>query len=810
MFGWLLEDTRYGLRMLRKTPGFTAITVATLALGIGANTALFSVVDAILLRPLPYPDSDRLLLVMEKPPQGRMNSVSAANFLDWRDQNRVFEHLAATTFATFDLSLKGNPDRAAGMRVSAGFFDLLGIQPALGRGFTAEDDRPGAPCVTVFSHGAFERRFGADRGVIGQALMVDGAKCTVIGVMPARFRFVGGPEMWATLALDPAKVTRDFHYLAPLARLKGGVTLDEARAQMLTIAKNIERAYPKSNKGWSVTLEPLHALIVEGERAGVLVLFGAVAFVLLIGCVNVANLLLAKAAVRQRELAVRSSLGAGRGRLIAQVMVESVLLSLAGGVLGIVLAFWLVRLTPSVMPKFLLDGMPEITLDWRVLLFALGVSLATGLLFGLAPAWRASQIDLHRTLKEVGRGSSAGSGSRRFRGALVAGEMALSLALLAGAGLMVRSMVAMYATDPGFRPEDVLTMHLSMPQTRYSAAAQVRAFDRQLLERMRALPGVRAASLSMTTPLQGSAFGMPFQVIGQPEKPVSERPGEPFQLVTHDFFRTMGIRLRKGRFFSEKDDENATRVAVVNETFVKRYLSKLEPVGQRLRIEELVSGQQKLGPEVAWEIVGVMGNVKFGGLNSDEVPEIYVPLMQSPWPGGVLAVRTAIAPERMTQAVRVAIHDLDKDMPITEIKTMRQIASESVAQPRLQTWIIGAFAAVALLLAALGIYGVMAYTVEQSTHDLGVRMALGARPADLLRMTLRQGLLLAGIGVILGLVGSLALTRTMVRLLYGVKPTDPLTFVVVAVLLTTVALLATYIPARRAAAVDPIVALRWE
>jgi putative ABC transport system permease protein len=810
MLDWLLDDARYGLRMLRKNPGFTAITIATLALGIGANTALFSVVDAILLRPLPYPDSDRLLLVMEKPPQDRMNSVSAANFLDWRDQNRVFAHLAATDFATFDLSVKGSPDRAFGLRVSADFFDLLGIPPAVGRTFAADDERPGAACVTVLSHGSFQRRWGGDRGAIGQTLMVDGNKCTVIGVMPARFRFVGGPEMWVPLALDPAKVTRDFHYLAPLGRLRPGVSLEQARAQMVSIGKNIERAYPKSNKGWSVTLEPLHALIVEGERTGVLVLFGAVALVLLIGCVNVANLLLAKAAVRQRELAIRSSLGAGRGRLIAQVLVESVLLALAGGLLGVVLAFWLVRLTPSVMPKFLLEGMPEIAVDWRLLLFALGVSLLTGLLFGLAPAWRASKVDLQRTLKEAGRGSSSGSGSGRFRGALVAGEVALSLALLVGAGLMVRSMVAMYGSDPGFQPDNVLTMQLSMPQARYPGPQPVRSFDRQLLERVQALPGVRAASLSMTTPLQGSYFGMPFQVVGQPEKPVSERPGEPFQLVTHDYFRTMGITLRKGRFFTERDGENAPRVAVVNETFVKRYLSKVDPVGQRLRIEELISGQQKLGPEVVWEIVGVMANVKFGGLNSGEVPEIYVPLMQSPWPGGVLALRTAIEPERMTKAVRAVVRSLDKDMPITEVKTMRQIAGDSVAQPRLQTWIIGVFAVVALVLAALGIYGVMAYTVEQGTHDLGVRMALGARPADLLKMTLRRGLVLTAIGVAVGLAGSFALTRAMASLLYNVKPTDPPTFIGVALLLTAVALLATYIPARRAAAVDPMVALRWE
>lgn len=599
MVSFPCADVRYGWRLLCKSPGFAAITIATLALGIGANTALFSVVDALLLRPLPYPEASRLVVVLEKPPQGRRNVASAANFLDWRDQNRVFSHLAAMDFATFDLSVKGAPDRVSGIRVSAGYFELLGVPPALGRTFTAEDDRPGAPCVAVVSHGAFERRFGGDRGVIGRDLAVDGGKCTLIGVMPQRFRFSGGPEMWAPLQLDPAKITRDFHYLTALGRLRPGVSIEQARAQMEAIASRIEQAYPKSNKGWGVSLDPMHALMVETERPGVLVLLGAVAFVLLIGCVNVANLLLAKAAVRQRELAVRASLGAGRGRLVVQVLIESLLLALAGGAFGVALAFWLVRLAPLVLPQRLLDGIAGVSLDWRVLLFALALSLLTGLLFGLAPAWRATKVDLHSALKEARRGSGGGSSSGRLRGALVAGEVALSLTLLAGAGLLVRSMLAMYASETGLDAENTLTMRISMPETRYSTPTQVRSFDRRLLERVQALPGVHAASLSLHTPLRGSAFGMAFQVVGQPEKPISERPGRPFQIVSPGFFRTFGIKLRKGRFFTERDDENAPPVAVVNETFVKEFLPKLEPLGQRLRIERLNSGERRLGPEVA-------------------------------------------------------------------------------------------------------------------------------------------------------------------------------------------------------------------
>lgn len=806
----LAQDARYGLRLLRKSPGFTTVTVLTLALGIGANTALFSVVDCLLLRPLPYQDPDRLVVVWEKPPQGRRNSVSAANFLDWRDQNRVFDHLVAVNFSSFNVSTKGMPERIRGMRVSADLFDMLGTKPLLGRGFVAEEDRPGAGRVVVLSHALWQRRFGADPRILDQVLTVDGEKCAIVGVLPPGFRFPAAPEMFAPIAFDPAKVTRDFHYLIPIGKLKKGVSLVQARAQMEGIARNIERAYPKSNKGWSVNLQPMQETLVEGARLAVLVLFGAVGFVLLIACVNVANLLLAKAAARQRELAVRASLGAGRARLMSQVLTESVLLSLMGGVLGLALSFWLVRLIPAIVPEFVLSGTAEMGIDWRVLLFTLALSLATGLLFGLAPAWRASNVNLHDTLKEAGRGSIGASSGRRFRSALVVVELALSLTLLVGAGLMIRSMAATYSTDPGFRPENVLTMRLSMAEARYPRAEQVRAFDRLLLEKVRALPGVRAASISMSLPLQGSYFGMPFQIASHPAVPVAERPGAPYQLVTDDYFRTMGITLRKGRFFAERDDESAPRVAVVNETFVRRYLPKEEPLGQRLLIEQLLSGKRELGPMVPWEIVGVMANVKFGGLNSDEVPEIYVPLMQCTWPGGVLALRTALEPSSMAQAARAVVQSLDRDMPVTDVKTMQQIAVESVAQSRLQAWIVGVFAAVALILAALGIYGVMSYSVAQSTHEMGIRLALGARPADLLKMTIRKGMVIAAIGLAIGLAGAFALTRVLASLLYAVKPSDPLTYVTVSVLLLAVAALATYIPARRAARVDPIIALRWE
>ncbi len=807
----LLQDLRYGFRMATKNVGFSAITILTLAIGIGANSAMFSVVDSVLLRPLPYKDSDRLVVVWEKPPDGERNVVSAANFLDWREQNHVFENIAATTFRSFNLAGKDRPERIEGMRVSWDFFEALGIQPVSGRSFVAADDLPGAARVALLSNGLWHRKFGADPGLIGRTLTVDGQACTVIGVMPPEFRFFGSPEMWMPIALDRSQAARDFHWLVPLARLKPGVSLQQARAEMEGIAKNIARDYPKSNKGWSAVIQPVRASILQrSQRDMVLVLFGAVGFVLLIACVNVANLLLAKAAVRQRELAVRSSLGAGRFRLVQQLLSESVLLAFAGGLLGLILAFWFVKIPPLFLPQFLVSGCAEIGIDWRVLGFTLFLSLLTGLLFGVAPAWRAANTNLHDTLKETVRGSSSGAAGTRYRDVLVAAEIALSMVLLIAAGLMARTLLAMQSVDPGFRPDHVLSMRLSMATESYPDAARVRSFYRRVLDRIGSLPGVQSASVSMTLPLQGSSFGMPFQVASHPQVPISEAPGAAYELVSHDFFRTFGVALRKGRVFSERDDESAPRVAVVNETFVKQVLPKEEPLGQRLLVEELISGKTQLGPPLAWEIVGVIGDMKFGGLNDSGVAVIYVPIMQCTWPHGALAMRTAVEPKSLAQAARSAIAEIDKDLPITGVKTMEQVVVESMSESRSQTWLIGAFAVVALALAALGIYGVMSYSVSQATHDMGVRIALGARGFDILKLVLGKGILLTGAGLAVGLGGALALTRLLSSLLFGVKAIDPLTFASVAILLGFIALSACYVPARRATRIDPIEALRYE
>lgn len=806
----MLQDLRYALRLLAKTPGFTAIMVLTLAVGIGASTALFSVVDTLLVRPFPYPDAERLVVVWSKPPQGGVINVSPANFLDFRDQNRVFDHMGAASLAEFNVSIDGVAERLQGLRVSSDFFDTLGIRPAIGRAFSEAEDRPGAPRTAVLSYGTWQRRFGGDRRIIGQSLTVDGEKCTVIGIMPPNFRFAFAPEILLPLAIDVAAAPRDLHILFALAKLKAGMPMAQALTQMQALARNLEKAYPAALKGWGVDLYPWRDNFVHGDQQRVLVLFGAVGFVLLIACVNLANLLLVRAAGRRRELAVRAAVGAGRRRLMRQVLTESVVLSLAGGAAGVLVAYWLVPLATTLVWEPVLAGVAPIGIDLRVLAFTLVLSILTGLLFGAVPAWRASKVNLHQELKSATQGAIRGGWGFRFRGALVVAELALSLMLLVGAGLMVRSLAVMTTGDWGFRPASVLTMRLTMPQARYSKPEQIRDFDRQVLEKVRALPGVRAAAMGFAVPLEGLAVPMRFEFASNPVS-AADRPQSGYHPSTDGYFETLGIALRKGRFFSERDNESAPRVAIVNEAFVKRFLAKEEPLGQRLVLDERITGGGKQPGTIApWEIVGVVGTVKISGTDPGNRPIIYTPLAQSPRPGGVLAVRAEVDTAALARAVRAAIAGVDRDVPVTDIRTMQQVAAASMAQPRSQAWIIGLFAAVALILAALGIYGVMSYTVAQSTREMGVRIALGAQPNDLLSMTVRRGAVMAMLGLALGLVGAFALRRVVEHLLYKVTTTDPLAWAAVSLLLLAVAMFAAYIPARRAAKVDPLVALRWE
>ncbi len=805
----LFQDFRFGFRMLRKNPGFTLAAALALALGIGANTAIFSVLHAILLRSLPYPEPSRLVLVMERAASGGRNSVSPANFLDWREQARSFQAISAYAPAGVTLTGHAEPERIPALRASAGFLDVLGSRPALGRAFTTGEDRPGAEGVALLSYAMWERRFARDPNVIGRTLRLDGKSHTVIGVLPASFYFYQEFDILVPLALDAAAASRDYHHLNALARLKPEVTVDRARSEMDAIAANIARQYPQSNKGWGAMVDPMQDVLTTGPRRDLPVLMALVALVLLIACANVANLVLAKGTARRREIAVRASLGASRGRLVRQLLTESVLLAGFGGALGLLLCYWFIPALGSVQAmRIIPDGKP-IAINAGVLWYTLGLSVLTGLVFGLAPALRASRPDLHETLKQGGRGS-AGAGGNRLRGALVVTEVALSMMLLASAGLMVRSLLALKSVHPGFQPANLLTMQLELPTARYGAGEQITSFYRDIVERASALPGITSAAVSTSVPLRGWTFGMPFEIAGQPAAAPSERPAAHFQMVSPGYFKTMGIPVKRGRQFTERDNGGSVRVAIVNETFAARFLANKDPLGRHVMVETLVPGQAKLGPAVPWEIVGVSGDVIAGGVRNVPSPEIYVPHAQSPWPGCYLSVRTVADPAAATAAVRGAVHGLDKDLPLSNIGTMDRIREEALQVPKILTGMIAGFGALALVLALMGVYGLMSYSAAQRTQEMGVRTALGAGPRDLIGLVLKQGFALAGTGIALGIAAGLALSRLMARLLFGVNPRDPATFIAAALLLFAVALCATYVPARRAASIDPILALRDE
>ena len=801
-------DVRYGLRLLRKTPGFTTITILTLAIGIGANTALFSIADRVVLRPLPYPDSERLLILWSKPPGGGIMPVSPANFLDIKRQNHVFAELAAVSMAQFKTSIDGVAERMAGFRATGNFFDMLGVRPALGRGFGQDEDRTGAERVAVLSYGAWQAKFAGDPHILGRVLKIDGEPFTVIGVMPAGFRFAMSPEVWIPLPIDAEKAPRDLPVLLPLGRLKQNVSLLEARSELEGIVKGLSAGYPQL-RNWGIDVQTFHDYLAQYGRNDVLLLFGAVGLVLLIACLNVASLLMVRSAARRRELAVRASLGAGRLRIFTQLLTEGLVLAGLGGAAGVLLSLWLSGLASSLLPAFLLDAIPEIAVDWRVLFFTVGLSLFTGLLFSALPAWRASRVDIQKTLKDANSGSAIGGGPSRLRTALVVCQLAVSMVLLAGAGLLARTLAAMYGVDPGFEPANILTMHLAYPPERLQSPAQVRSYQRVLLERLRAYEGVEAVTLTSHLPLQSMALNVPFQIASQSSQSADRQQGT-VQYMSEGYFAAFRTRLRKGRIFDARDHETAPRVVVVNEAFVRRYLPNEEPVQTHLAMDEHWLGAAAGAPSQPWEIIGVIADVKLGDLSSAAMPQIYVPLMQCSLPAGVVAIRTRRSPAQLAPGMRDLIHGVDKAIAITDISTMEQIAAASVSRPRVQSLTMGAFALVGLVLAALGIYGVMSYTVAQRTRDMGIQLALGARPGDMTRTVIRQGVIVAAVGLAIGLVGSMAFTRVIASRLYVVKATDPATYVAVCLVMFAVAMVATYIPARRASRVDPAVALRQQ
>ncbi|HEV2915197.1 MAG TPA: ABC transporter permease [Pyrinomonadaceae bacterium] len=800
----LIQDLRYGVRMLVKNPGFTVIAILALALGIGANTAIFSVVNAVLLRPLPYRDAERIVWVEAVNPAAQItrSNVSPPDFLDLKNQSQVFEDMAAFVTGGAILSGGTEPERIPASFVTANFFSVLGVKPAMGREFRAEEDRPGGPSVVVISHGLWQRRFGADPSIVGSQINVSGESATVVGVMPPRFEFLAPVDLWQPLAIDAGTERRDNRYLQVTARLKPGVPLEQAQSQLNTITERLGQSYVETNSNWSAKLTRLHELIVEDVRPALLLLLGAVGFVLLITCANVANLLLARAAARQKEIAVRSALGASRMRVIRQLLTESLLLSVLGGGLGLLLSVWLTDLLISISPS----GSPrldEVRLDGRVLVFTLLVTGLIGLLFGLAPALQASHVNLNEALKEGGRSFSEGWRRNHLRKALVVAEVALSLMLLVGAGLLIKSFVLLNKTDPGFSPENVLTMRIGLPSFKYKGKQKAEFFQR-LTDEVASLPGVESAGAVLSLPLGGSnlSVGRSFIPDGRPLTP-AESINAAYIVATPGYFRTMKIPLAAGRSFTERDTDEATKVVVVNETLARRVFPGESAVGKRIRVWR--------DEDFAREIIGVVGDTKSFALDDEPAPQMYVPHAQDTgWGGMSLVVRTTTQPTALTSAVRAAVLSIDKDQPVFNIKTMEDVAAASVANRRIAMFLLSVFAGLALLLAALGVYGVISYSIAQRTHEIGLRMALGAQRRDVMKLILRQGMGLVLVGIVIGLVAAFALTRVMASLLYEVSATDPLTFTVVALILGTVALLACLIPARRAMKVDPMVALRYE
>ena len=808
----LLRDISYGVRSLLKHPGFTAIVILTLAVGIGASSAIFSVVNTVLLRPLPYRNADRMVVIQELDPTGKRTQVTPANFLDWRAQNTVFEQLAAILTRPANLAFADQAERVDFAMTSANFFTVFGTEPARGRFFIPSDEQAGHAPIAVVSHQLWQRRFGGDESLIGKPITLDGNTYTVVGVAPVGFQYPNKTEVWVppfrlapTLneRMDPTQV-RGFGMLATVALLKPGVPLAQAASEIETITARLRQQYPESNNRRFNRVYSLHTYLVGETGPMLLMLFGAVGFVLLIACANVANLLLASAATRQREMAIRTALGASRLRVMQQLLTESLLLALAGGAIGLLLALWGVAAMTKLLPRDF-PRLGEITLDWRVLGFTLLASVLTGILFGFAPALQISKTDVQESLKESGRGASGSLRHHRLRSLLIVGEVALSVVLLVGAGLLFRSFLQLQSVNAGFSPQQVLTLQLSPAGSKYTRDADYIAFYDQVIQRVSDIPGVQAVGAINTLPLDKGPFAG-FRIEGRPPLTIDKWPGANYRTVSTDYFRTMNIPLVQGRAFTDRDTETAPLVIIINEALARRDFPNENPVGKRIGL----GNNDAKGQPVWWEIVGVAADVRSIELREPAMPEFYLSALQDSFRNMFVVVRTSVEPTSVAASVRQIAAEVDKSAAVSDVKTMETIVNEAVTQPRFNFFLLGLFSGIALLLSAAGIYGVTAYSVTQRTHEFGIRMALGAQVGDVLRMILKQGMLLISIGIAVGLVASFALTRLLRTLLYGVSVTDPGTFVVITLLLMFVALLACYLPARRATKVDPLTALRYE
>jgi putative ABC transport system permease protein len=815
----LMQDLRYGARMLSKNPGVTIVAVITLALGIGANTAIFSVVNAVMLRPLPYKDPDRLVsLWANVPGRGRWRATPA-NFLDWKKQNTSFTELAAFGSSTMTVTGGGEPEQLLGIRVAAGYFPVVGVEPLLGRAFLPEEYEPGKGQVVILGPTLWHRRYGGDPGILNKAITLDGTPYTVVGVMspgvyPAWPTTSGKlsfdqnqAQYWTPLGFTAeVAARRTSHVLGVVGRLKPGVTLVQAQSEMNAIAARLEHEYPV-NKGEGVFVNAFMDELVGNVRPALFTLLGAVGLVLLIACANIAGLLLAQHAARSKEIAIRAALGAGRGRLLRQFFLEGLLLTLLGTSAGVVLARFgmaaMIKVIPQDIPR-----LDQVHLDSRVLGFTLVLSLFTCLVFGLAPAWHAAKPNLQSTLEQGGRSSGAGAGRQSLRQLLVVFQVSMAVMLVIGAGLLIKSFWRLQQVDPGFNAEHVLTLTLTLPPSKYPDPLQINQFFNTLTERLQALPGVQSAAIAYDQPLE-SNWGDAFLIEGRPVPKAGEGPSANFEPVSADYFRTVGAQVIRGRQFSAQDDPDHPGVAIVSEAFARRFFANEEVLGQR--IQPGPPGRIWDGKKLtSFEIVGVARNVKSAGLQAESEPTFYLPAAQAPLQDMSILVRTQTDPRTLVGAVRQTVWSIDPDQPITNVNTLETIVSNSVAQPRLNMMLMGLFGALALILAAVGIYGLLSYAVTQRTQEMGIRMALGAGSIDVLRLVLKQGMLLALVGEAIGLAGAFALTRLIRGLLFGVTPTDIPTFVAVAVVLNIVALLASFVPARRATQVDPLVALRYE
>jgi putative ABC transport system permease protein len=806
----IIQDIRYGFRLLVRRPAFTLVAVSTLALGIGANTAIFSVVNAVLMRTLPYQEPERLVALWETNAQpgqelNDRNEVAMGNFLDWRAQADAFDEIAALNYSNVNLTGIGEPERIQGAVVTTNLFSTLGVQPSIGRAFIAEEEKPESQRAVIVSHGLWQRRFGSDHELVGKTLTLNGNPVVVVGIMPPafdlEFPITRQVDMWLPMRIAASNTDRQSHYLYVLGRLKRGVSHDQSQAGMDVLASQLQQQYPKTNSGRGANVIPLHQQLVGNVQPYLRLLFAAVGFVLLIACTNVASLLLARVTARQKEVAIRMAIGASRLRVIRQLLIESILLSSISGLAGLLIAYWgtdlLVAMAPPEVPR-----LGEVGLRAPVFLWTLGVSMITGLFFGLAPALGASKPDLNESLKEGGR-SSAVAGRSRMRNILVVSELALALVLLIGAGLMIRSFARLQNVNPGFDPKNVLTMNISLPRQKYGESVKISSFFNRLLEGVLSVPGVEAVGGIDPLPLGGSDGTTGFVVEGAPPQAVGDRPEVGERTITSQYFDAMRIPVLKGRTFSESDREDAPRVVIINEALAQRFWPDEEAIGKRL-------GFRAKEPQIWHEVVGIVGNVKHRRLDAVPKPELYFPYSQYPGTFMTLVARTASDPINAIPAIRNQVLALDADQPVFDIKTMSERMSKSIAVSRFIMLMLGAFAALSTLLAAVGIYGLMAYAVAQRTHEIGVRMALGAEASDVVKLVLGQGLKLVVAGMGLGVAGALALTRLMQSLLFNLSPTDPLTFTVISAILAGVALAACFVPARRATKVDPMVALRYE